>query len=92
MFFCSGAERSDSYQKSGRIPTRIRCTERQRPGGKKSGWGFHLYFQYLEFSPEIRFSHGPDEPVTNPDNSDKRIAGTSVDIRRKSITLYLNFQ
>lgn len=55
------------------------------------GLGFDLYFQYFKFSPEIRFSHGLMN-LYQPGHSDERIAGAIQDIRRKSITLYLNFQ
>lgn len=55
------------------------------------GLGFDLYFQYFKFSPEIRFSHGLMN-LYQPGYSDERIAGAISDIRRKSITLYLNFQ
>lgn len=55
------------------------------------GMGFDLYFRYFKFSPEIRFSHG----LTNlyqRGYSDERIVDAIQDVRRKSITLYLNFQ
>lgn len=55
------------------------------------GLGFDLYFQYFKFSPEIRFSHGLMN-LYQPGHSDDRILGAIQDIRRKSITLYLNFQ
>ncbi|SHN19821.1 Outer membrane protein beta-barrel domain-containing protein [Cyclobacterium lianum] len=55
------------------------------------GLGFDLYFQYFKFSPEIRFSHGLMN-LYQPGYSDERLAGAISDIRRKSITLYLNFQ
>ena len=55
------------------------------------GMGFDLYFKYFKFSPEIRFSHG----LTNlyrPEATDTRIADAISDVRRKSITIYFNFQ
>ena len=55
------------------------------------GLGFDLYFRYFKFSPEIRFSHG----LTNlyqSGYSDERIVDAIQEVRRKSITLYLNFQ
>lgn len=55
------------------------------------GMGFDLYFKYFKFSPEIRFSHGLKN-LYRKDNTDPRIAGAISEIRKKSITLYLNFQ
>ncbi|WP_114748274.1 type IX secretion/gliding motility protein PorT/SprT [Pleomorphovibrio marinus] len=55
------------------------------------GMGFDFYFQFFKFSPEIRFSHG----LTNlyrEGFADSRFDGAITDIRRKSITIYLNFQ
>lgn len=55
------------------------------------GMGFDLYFKYFKFSPEIRFSHG----LTNlyrPEATDTRIADAISEVRRKSITIYFNFQ
>ncbi|MEX0882273.1 MAG: outer membrane beta-barrel protein [Cyclobacteriaceae bacterium] len=55
------------------------------------GMGFDLYFRYFKFSPEIRFSHGLMN-LYQDGYSDDRLKGGIADIRRKSITLYLNFQ
>jgi hypothetical protein len=55
------------------------------------GMGFDLYFKYFKFSPEIRFSHGLMN-LYREGRSDPRIDGAITDIRRKSITIYLNFQ
>jgi hypothetical protein len=55
------------------------------------GLGFDLYFRYFKFSPEIRFSHGMMN-LHQEGYSDNRMAGAISDIRRKSITVYLNFQ
>ncbi|MFC4873900.1 outer membrane beta-barrel protein [Negadavirga shengliensis] len=55
------------------------------------GMGFDLYFKYFKFSPEIRFSHGLMN-LYREGHSDPRIDGAITDIRRKSITIYLNFQ
>lgn len=55
------------------------------------GMGFDLYFKYFKFSPEIRFAHG----LTNlyrPEATDVRIADAISEVRRKSITIYFNFQ
>ncbi|MEX2593690.1 MAG: outer membrane beta-barrel protein [Anditalea sp.] len=55
------------------------------------GMGFDLYFKYFKFSPEIRFSHGLRN-LYQEDATDPRIAGAISEIRKKSITIYLNFQ
>lgn len=55
------------------------------------GMGFDLYFKYFKFSPEIRFSHGLRN-LYRPEATDTRIADALSDIRKKSITIYLNFQ
>ena len=55
------------------------------------GMGFEVYFRYFKFAPEIRFSHGLNNlyvaEKTNPQWGD-----AISSIRRKSITVYLNFQ
>lgn len=57
----------------------------------KMGMGFEVYFRYFKFAPEIRFSHGLNNlyvaEKTNPQWGD-----AISSIRRKSITVYLNFQ
>jgi len=55
------------------------------------GMGFDLYFKYFKFSPEIRFSHGLRN-LYRETNTDSRIAEAISEIRKKSITIYLNFQ
>lgn len=55
------------------------------------GMGFDLYFKYFKFSPEVRFSHGLMN-LHRPGYSDPRIDASISDIRRKSITIYFNFQ
>lgn len=55
------------------------------------GMGFDLYFKYFKFSPEIRFSHGLRN-LYRPEATDPQIASALSDVRKKSITLYLNFQ
>lgn len=55
------------------------------------GMGFEIYFKYFKFAPEIRFSHG----LTNAyrrENTIPEIADAISSIKRRSITLYLNFQ
>lgn len=55
------------------------------------GMGFDLYFKYFKFSPEIRFSHGLRN-LYREETTDPRIAAALSDVRKKSITIYLNFQ
>ena len=55
------------------------------------GMGFDLYFKYFKFSPEIRFSHGLRN-LYRPETTDPSIAAALSDVRKKSITIYLNFQ
>jgi hypothetical protein len=55
------------------------------------GLGFDLYFKFFKFSPEVRFSHGLLN-VYRPDESNPAFRDAISEIRRKSITLYLNFQ
>ena len=55
------------------------------------GMGFDLYFKYFKFSPEVRFSHGLLD-VYKPEESNPAFRDAISQIRRKSITLYLNFQ
>ena len=55
------------------------------------GMGFDLYFKYFKFSPEIRFSHGLRN-LYRPEATDSRVASALSDVRKKSITIYLNFQ
>lgn len=55
------------------------------------GMGFESYFQFFKFAPEIRFSHGLKN-LYQPQNTNPFFNDAISDIRRKSITLYLNFQ
>jgi hypothetical protein len=55
------------------------------------GMGFDLYFKYFKFSPEIRFSHGLLD-LYRPEQTNPAFRDAISEIRRKSITLYLNFQ
>jgi hypothetical protein len=55
------------------------------------GMGFDLYFKFFKFSPEVRFSHGLLN-VYRPEESNPAFRDAISEIRRKSITLYLNFQ
>lgn len=55
------------------------------------GLGFDMYFKYFKFSPEVRFSHGLLD-MYRPEATDPAYASSIQSLRRKSITLYLNFQ
>lgn len=55
------------------------------------GLGFDMYFRYFKFSPEIRFSHGLLN-LYSPEGTDQSVKDAISELRRKSITLYLNFQ
>ena len=57
----------------------------------EAGMGFEIYFRFFKFAPEIRFAHGLNNlyvvEKTNP-----AFASAIESIRRKSVTIYLNFQ
>lgn len=55
------------------------------------GMGFEIYFKYFKFAPEIRFSHGLNNAYRR-ENTIPEIADAISSIKRKTITLYLNFQ
>lgn len=55
------------------------------------GMGFEVYFRFFKFAPEIRFSHGLNN-IYMPEKTDPQWADAISSIRRKSITIYLNFQ
>ncbi|SIN96325.1 type IX secretion/gliding motility protein PorT/SprT [Algoriphagus halophilus] len=55
------------------------------------GMGFEIYFKYFKFAPEIRFSHGLNNAFRR-ENTIPELADAISSIKRKSITLYLNFQ
>ncbi len=55
------------------------------------GMGFDFYFKFFKFSPEIRFSHGMNN-LYKSEASDPLYADAIASLKRKSITLYLNFQ
>lgn len=57
----------------------------------EAGMGFEIYFKYFKFAPEIRFSHGLNN-MYFPEKSDPSFASALESVRRKSITIYLNFQ
>lgn len=55
------------------------------------GLGFDMYFKYFKFSPEVRFSHGLLD-MYRPEATDPAYRDSIQSLRRKSVTLYLNFQ
>lgn len=57
----------------------------------EAGMGFEIYFKYFKFAPEIRFSHGLMNAY-QAENTLPELQDAISSIRRKSITVYLNFQ
>ena len=57
----------------------------------EAGMGFEIYFKYFKFAPEIRFSHGLMNAYQS-ENTRPELRNAIESIKRKSITLYLNFQ
>ena len=57
----------------------------------EAGIGFEIYFKYFKFAPEIRFSHGVNN-IYNRDRTPVEIQNSIESIRRKSISILLNFQ
>ncbi len=55
------------------------------------GMGFELYFKYFKFAPEIRFSHGLNN-LYQRENTIPELQDVISSIKRKTITVYLNFQ
>lgn len=55
------------------------------------GMGFEIYFKYFKFAPEIRFSHGLNN-LYQAENTNPAFSDAIASIRRKTITIYLNFQ
>jgi len=55
------------------------------------GMGFEIYFKYFKFAPEIRFSHGLNN-LYQAENTNPLFRDAISSIKRKSVTLYLNFQ
>lgn len=90
MFFIGGVNgqfRTKNQEEANEDPIALKGTDL----ALEMGLGFDLYFRYFKFSPEIRFSHGMMN-LHQEGYSDNRMAGAISDIRRKSITVYLNFQ
>ena len=57
----------------------------------EAGMGFEFYFKYFKFAPEIRFSHGINNLYIADKNSPE-IQNAIESLRRKGITILLNFQ
>jgi hypothetical protein len=57
----------------------------------EAGMGFEIYFRYFKFAPEIRFSHGLMNAYQE-ENTRPELQGAIESLKRKSITIYLNFQ
>lgn len=57
----------------------------------EAGMGFEFYFKYFKFAPEVRFSHGLMNAY-QAENTRPELRDAISSIRRKSITVYLNFQ
>jgi hypothetical protein len=57
----------------------------------EAGMGFEVYFRYFKFAPEIRFSHGLNN-LYLPGRTDPSYGDVISSIKRKNITIYLNFQ
>jgi hypothetical protein len=55
------------------------------------GMGFEIYFKYFKFAPEIRFSHGINNLYV-ADKSAPEIRDAISSLRRKGVTILLNFQ
>jgi hypothetical protein len=55
------------------------------------GMGFEIYFKYFKFAPEIRFSHGLTN-IYQAENTNPLFRDAISSIKRRSITVYLNFQ
>ena len=57
----------------------------------EAGMGFEIYFKYFKFAPEIRFSHGINNLYLADKNSPE-IQNAIESLRRKGISILLNFQ
>jgi len=57
----------------------------------EAGMGFEIYFKYFKFAPEIRFSHGINNLYLADKNSPE-IQNAIESLRRKGVTILLNFQ
>ena len=57
----------------------------------EAGMGFEFYFKYFKFAPEIRFSHGINNLYV-ADKTAPEIRDVISSLRRKGVTIVLNFQ
>lgn len=57
----------------------------------EAGMGFEIYFKYFKFAPEIRFSQGMKN-LYLADKNPPEIQSAIESLRRKSISILLNFQ
>jgi hypothetical protein len=57
----------------------------------EAGMGFEIYFKYFKFAPEIRFSHGINNLYV-ADKTVPEIRDAISSLRRKGVTILLNFQ
>lgn len=57
----------------------------------EAGMGFEIYFKFFKFAPEIRFSHGLNN-IYYAEKTPVEIRDAISSIKRKGITIYLNFQ
>ncbi|GAA0877905.1 porin family protein [Algoriphagus jejuensis] len=57
----------------------------------EAGMGFEIYFKYFKFAPEIRFSHGLNN-IYYAEKTPAEIRDVISSVKRKGITIYLNFQ
>ncbi|RIW16297.1 PorT family protein [Algoriphagus lacus] len=57
----------------------------------EAGMGFEIYFRYFKFAPEIRFSHGLNN-LYYAEKTPVELRDALSSIKRKGITIYLNFQ
>ena len=57
----------------------------------EAGMGFEIYFKYFKFAPEIRFSHGLNN-IYYAEKTPGEIRDVISSVKRKGITIYLNFQ
>lgn len=90
MFFVGGA----SYQFRTKAQDEANVDDIVMTGQDVSieaGMGFEIYFKYFKFAPEIRFSHGMLNSY-QAENTRPELQDAISSLKRKSITLYLNFQ
>lgn len=57
----------------------------------EAGMGFEIYFKFFKFAPEIRFSHGLNN-IYYAEKTPVEIRDVISSVKRKGITVYLNFQ